>query len=194
RRDGGDREHPPQPRPREAAHARHRRRRAADRDPRVRVDALDLHRLPADLRALGAGGGALPPARPRRGLRDGGLVLPVAPAAAAGTRLEETELLFAQVEKTVRATIPREDLGLVLDNIGLSTYGVALAIGSNATVGPADGDMMVQLTPEHRGSTWEYVRTLRKALPKQFPGVTFFFQPADMVNQVLNLGLPAPID
>jgi multidrug efflux pump subunit AcrB len=67
-------------------------------------------------------------------------------------------------------------------------------VGSNATVGPADGDMLVQLKPDHHGSTWDYVRALRKELPRQFPGVTFFFQPADMVNQVLNLGLPAPID
>jgi CzcA family heavy metal efflux pump len=114
--------------------------------------------------------------------------------APAGTRLEETELLFSHVEQTVRRTIPARDLQLVLDNIGLSTYGVALAIGSNATVGPADGDMLVQLRPDHRTSTWEYVRRLRRKLPRQYPGVTFFFQPADMVNQVLNLGLPAPID
>jgi len=114
--------------------------------------------------------------------------------APAGTRLEETELLFAKVEQTVRRVIPASDLALMLDNIGLTTYGVALAVGSNATVGPADGDMLVQLKPDHRGSTWDYVRALRKELPKQFPGVTFFFQPADMVNQVLNLGLPAPID
>ena len=114
--------------------------------------------------------------------------------AAPGTRIEETERTFAQVEQAVRRVIPREDLQLVLDNIGLTTYGVNIAIGANASLGPADGDMLVQLTPEHRGSTWDYVRTLRRELPRQFPGVTFFFQPADMVNQVLNLGLPAPID
>jgi CzcA family heavy metal efflux pump len=114
--------------------------------------------------------------------------------APSGTRLEETERLFANVEKSVREVIPQRDLQLVLDNIGLTTYGVALAIGSNATVGPSDGDMLVQLNPDHKGSTWDYVRRLRRDLPKQYPGVTFFFQPADMVNQVLNLGLPAPID
>jgi CzcA family heavy metal efflux pump len=114
--------------------------------------------------------------------------------APAGTRLEQTEILFAGVERAVRRVIPPRDLQLVLDNIGLSSYGTNLAVGSNATVGPADGDMMVQLTRDHRGSTWDYVRTLRRALPKEFPGVTFFFQPADMVNQVLNTGLPAPID
>jgi len=114
--------------------------------------------------------------------------------APAGTRLEETERLFASVEQTVRRVIPPKDLQLILDNIGLPTYGVSLAIGANATVGSQDGDMLVQLSPEHEGSTWDYVRKLRKELPRQYPGVTFFFQPADMVNQVLNLGLPAPID
>jgi multidrug efflux pump subunit AcrB len=114
--------------------------------------------------------------------------------APAGTRLEETELLFSRVEQTIRRTIPKHDLQMMLDNIGLTTYGVALAVGSNATVGPADGDMLVQLNPDHSRSTWDYVRSLRRDLPKEFPGVTFFFQPADMVNQVLNLGLPAPID
>ena len=114
--------------------------------------------------------------------------------APAGTRLEETELVFARVEQSIRRVIPSRDLSLILDNIGLTTYGVALAVGSNATVGPADGDMLVQLTADHAGSTWDYVRMLRRDLPKEFPGVTFFFQPADMVNQVLNLGLPAPID
>ena len=114
--------------------------------------------------------------------------------APSGTRIEQTELLFAGVEHAVRRLIPPHDLQLVLDNIGLTSYGTNLAIGSNASVGPADGDMMVQLTAGHKGSTWAYVRTLRRELPKEFPGVTFFFQPADMVNQVLNIGLPAPID
>jgi CzcA family heavy metal efflux pump len=114
--------------------------------------------------------------------------------AAPGQRLEETERLFARVEQSVKRAIPASDLQLVLDNIGLPTYGVSLAIGANATVGPSDGDMLVQLTRDHKGSTWDYVRRLRNELPKEYPGVTFFFQPADMVNQVLNLGLPAPID
>ncbi len=114
--------------------------------------------------------------------------------APSGTRLEETERLFAQVEGSVRKVIPASDLQLVLDNIGLTTYGVSLAIGSNATVGPSDGDMVVQLVADHKGATVDYVRQLRRDLPNEYPGVTFFFQPADMVNQVLNQGLPAPID
>ncbi len=114
--------------------------------------------------------------------------------APSGTRLEETEVLFARIEQTVHRVIPQRDLTMVLDNIGLTTYGIALAVGSNATVGPADGDMLVTLAPDHEGSTWEYVRRLRVELARQYPGVLFFFQPADMVSQVLNLGLPAPID
>jgi CzcA family heavy metal efflux pump len=114
--------------------------------------------------------------------------------APAGTRIEQTEILFLQVERAVRRVVPAHDLQLVLDNIGLPSFGTNLAIGSNATVGPADGDMMVQLVADHKGSTWDYVRQLRRSLPQEFPGVTFFFQPADMVNQVLNAGLPAPID
>ena len=86
--------------------------------------------------------------------------------APAGTRLEETELLFAKVEQSIKRTIPERDLSLILDNIGLTTYGVALAVGSNATVGPADGDLLVQLTNDHSGSTWDYVRRLRKTLPE----------------------------
>ena len=90
--------------------------------------------------------------------------------APSGTRLEETELLFAKVEQTVRRVIPPSDLALMLDNIGLTTYGVALAVGSNATVGPADGDMLVQLKPDHRGSTWDYVRALRTRAPTSVSG------------------------
>jgi multidrug efflux pump subunit AcrB len=114
--------------------------------------------------------------------------------APTGTRIEETEVLFSQVERAIRRVVPPRDLSLVLDNIGLPTSGVQLAVGSNATVGPADGDMLVQLASDHQGSTWDYVRTLRRELPREFPGITFFFQPADIVSQVLNLGMPAPID
>lgn len=114
--------------------------------------------------------------------------------APTGTRIEETEVLFSQVERTIRRVIPPRDLSLVLDNIGLPSSGVQLAVGSNASVGPADGDMLVQLTSDHQGSTWSYVRALRRELAKEYPGITFFFQPADIVSQVLNLGMPAPID
>jgi multidrug efflux pump subunit AcrB len=114
--------------------------------------------------------------------------------APTGTQVEDTELLFAQVEDAIRREIPPSELGLVLSTVGLlnnsSTY---LATGSSATIGPQDGDILVSLNDGHH-STWSYVRKLRGTLQKQFPGVTFFFQSADMVSQILNLGLPARID
>jgi len=114
--------------------------------------------------------------------------------APAGTRLEETELVFAAVERSIRRAIPASELGLILDNIGINRNAINLATSGNATLNAADGDLLVQLAPGHRTSTWDYVRRLRLTLPNEFPGVTFFFLPADIVNQVLNLGLPAPID
>jgi multidrug efflux pump subunit AcrB len=113
--------------------------------------------------------------------------------APAGTRLEETQVLFAGVERSIHRQIPPGELALVLDNIGLNQNAVNLATGGNATVGPADGDLLVQLAPTH-GPTLAYVRQLRATLPNEFPGVTFFFLPADITNQVLNLGLPAALD
>ncbi|MFL5401720.1 MAG: efflux RND transporter permease subunit [Gemmatimonadales bacterium] len=114
--------------------------------------------------------------------------------AAAGTRLEETELLFSSVERSIRRVIPPNELTLVLDNIGVNRNAINLATGSNATLNAADGDLLVQLAPKRSASTFEYVRRLRAELPREFPGVGFFFLPADIVNQVLNLGLPAPVD
>ena len=114
--------------------------------------------------------------------------------APAGTRLEETEQIFAAIERSIRREIPPADLSLILDNIGLNRNAINLATGGSATLGSADGDLMVQLAPNHRGSTWDYVRRLRARLPEEFPGVSFFFLPADIVNQVLNLGLPAAVD
>ncbi len=114
--------------------------------------------------------------------------------APAGTRLEETELVFAAVERGIRREIPAAELSLILDNIGINRGSINLATGGGATLNAADGDLLVQLAPGHRTSTWDYVRRLRSTLPDEFPGVTFFFVPADIVNQVLNLGLPAPID
>jgi multidrug efflux pump subunit AcrB len=112
--------------------------------------------------------------------------------APTGTRVEETELLIANVESAIRETIPNSEIALVLSTIGATANSINLILGSSS-VGPADADMLVQLTPTH-GSTPAYQRALRATLPQRFPGVTFFFQPSDIVNQVLNLGLPAPID
>src|SRR5712664_4043402 len=114
--------------------------------------------------------------------------------APAGTRLEETELVFAAVERSIRREIPAAELSLILDNIGINRGSINLATGGGATLNAADGDLLVQLVLGHRTSTWDYVRRLRSTLPNEFPGVSFFFVPADIVNQVLNLGLPAPID
>jgi multidrug efflux pump subunit AcrB len=112
--------------------------------------------------------------------------------APAGTRLEETALRFSKVEAVIRETIPPEELKTVLDNIGLPPF-LNLAFGSTATIGPADGDILVALQPTH-GPTPNYVEALRDKLNARFPDMVFFFQPADIVTQVLNFGLPAPID
>ena len=112
--------------------------------------------------------------------------------APAGTRLEESALRFSQVEAVIRETIPAEELETVLDNIGLPPF-LNLAFGSTATIGPADGDILVSLQSKH-APTQNYVEVLRDKLTARFPEMTFFYQPADIVTQVLNFGLPAPID
>ena len=108
------------------------------------------------------------------------------------TRLEETARIFSTIEDQVRRTIPPDEIGTILDNIG-EPISVNLAYGDSATVGPADGEILISLKPKHH-ATEGYVETLRHNLPRQFPDDTFFFQPADIVNQILNFGLPAPID
>jgi len=113
--------------------------------------------------------------------------------AASGSRIEETEQKFAQVERTLREIIPASELSDILDNIGLPASGNNLAMGDNVTLGTFDGEILISLSPGHR-STWDYVRELRRRLPQQHPDLTFFFQPADIVGQILNFGLPAPID
>jgi multidrug efflux pump subunit AcrB len=114
-------------------------------------------------------------------------------SAPPGTRLEETEQVFGQVEAAIRRLIPPEELTLVLDNIGVPQP-TNLARSDSVTVGSADGEILLALNPEHHGPTRQYMQRLRQDLPAQFPGVTFFFQPADIVNQILNFGLPAPIN
>lgn len=112
----------------------------------------------------------------------------------AGLRVEETQNLFARVEHEVRRTIPADEVQLVLQNIGKSPDSFNLAFGDGAMIGTFDGEMSISLNPEHHGSAAAYIRKFRQELPKQFPGVTFYFQPADIVTQVLNFGLPAPIN
>ena len=113
--------------------------------------------------------------------------------APAGTRLEETERIFGQVDALIRRTIPKNELHMVLDNIGLPSSGTNLALIDAAMIGPGDGEILVALTPEH-APTGQYVSALRKSLREQFPQLICFFQPADIVSQILNFGLPAPID
>jgi multidrug efflux pump subunit AcrB len=108
------------------------------------------------------------------------------------TRLEETAKIFSQIDAQIHKTVPASETALTLDNIGEPIF-VNLAYGDSATVGPSDGEILVSLTPKHH-PTEQYVETLRRELPKEFPQETFFFQPADIVNQILNFGLPAPID
>ncbi|QLE40831.1 efflux RND transporter permease subunit [Nostoc sp. C052] len=113
--------------------------------------------------------------------------------ALPGTRLEETERIVSQVEGVIRQTVPKENLALILDNIGLPTSGINLTYGYNgATIGPADADILVSL--KESGATYSYIKELRQKLKATFPNYTFFFEPADIVTQILNFGLPAAVD
>jgi multidrug efflux pump subunit AcrB len=113
--------------------------------------------------------------------------------APAGTRIEETEQTFANVEATIRRIIPKDQIQLIIDNIG-QPQPINLAFTDSVTVGPSDGEILVALNPEGHEPTARWMKTLRETLPREYPGVTFFFQPADIVSQILNFGLPAPID
>jgi len=113
--------------------------------------------------------------------------------AQPGTRIEETARLFDQVEQTVRHTIPANQLDNIVDNIGLPFSGINMAYQNTGTIGPEDGDALISLKEGH-GETEGFIKQLRTTLPQQFPGTTFSFLPADIVSQILNFGLPAPID
>ncbi|HLQ37811.1 MAG TPA: efflux RND transporter permease subunit, partial [Planctomycetota bacterium] len=113
--------------------------------------------------------------------------------APPGTRIEQTEVWFARVADAVRARIPSSDLDAMLDNIGIPNSGINLSLSDGTLMSPADGEIMISLREGHR-PTEEYVSTLRAELPQEFPELTFFFQPPDIVTQVLNFGLSSPID
>lgn len=113
--------------------------------------------------------------------------------APSGTRIEETERRFAAVEDSIRKIIPKHELSEILDNIGLPFGGFNLGFSDSATIGPFDGEILISLNKEH-SPTADYVRELRKRLSREHPDLLFFFQPADIVGQILNFGLPAPID
>ena len=114
--------------------------------------------------------------------------------APAGTRIEETEARFASIEREIRAAIPANEIDTIIDNIGIPNSWSSLAQGDVSTISSADGDLLISLNKEKHGSTRDYEITLRKRLNEKFPDTTFFFQPANITNQILNFGLPAPID
>ena len=114
--------------------------------------------------------------------------------ARPGLRVEETAKLCDEVDQELRSEIPREDLQTILDNIGLPNSGINLSYSSSGVIGTSDAEILISLSPEHHRTTAQYVRQLRRELPRRFPGVEFFFQPADIVSQILNFGLPAPVD
>jgi multidrug efflux pump subunit AcrB len=113
--------------------------------------------------------------------------------AKTGTRIEQTARLADEIEQHIRGKIPAAELSGMVDNIGLPVSGINITYDSALPIGAADADVLITLKPTHR-PTAQYVRTLRSSLPEAFPGVTFAFLPADMVSQILNFGLPAPID
>ena len=108
-------------------------------------------------------------------------------------RIEETANLCDLVEQSIRRQIPASEVDSVIDNIGLPYSGINLSYSNSAPVGNSDADILVNLSTNHH-PTDDYIHQLRLTLPKEFPGVTFAFLPADMVGQILNFGLPAPID
>ncbi|MEX3916556.1 efflux RND transporter permease subunit [Paraburkholderia sp. BR10872] len=113
--------------------------------------------------------------------------------APTGTRIEETARITDEVEAKIRSVIPPAEQAAVLDNIGVPVSGINLTYDSSDPIGPEDADVLITLTPKHQ-PTAQYVAKLRNVLNASFPGVTFAFLPADIVSQILNFGLPAPID
>ena len=113
--------------------------------------------------------------------------------AQTGTRIEEVSRLCGQVEDAIRRVIPPDQLATIVDNIGLPVSGINLAYGNSGTIGVEDADLFITLRPDHAPSAG-YLRALRESLPTLFPGTKFAFLPADIVTQILNFGVPAPID
>jgi multidrug efflux pump subunit AcrB len=113
--------------------------------------------------------------------------------APAGTRLEQTQQDFAAVESQIRKLVGNDQIDVMLDNIGLPYSGINIALSDSATVGPMDGEILISLNEKHT-ATAQLIAMLRRELPKRFAELQFFFQPADIVDQVLNFGQPAPID
>jgi multidrug efflux pump subunit AcrB len=114
--------------------------------------------------------------------------------ARPGLRVEETARLCDEVEQVLRSEIPKEELQTMLDNIGVPNSGLNLSYSSSGVIGTGDAEILISLNPERHHPTAQYIRRLRRELPARFPGLEFFFQPADIVSQILNFGLPAPVD
>jgi multidrug efflux pump subunit AcrB len=110
-----------------------------------------------------------------------------------GTRIEEAAAIFSAVESEIRKTIPAQELDSILDNIGLPNSGINLAFSDSITNGNGDGDILISLKPDHH-PTLDYTRTLRKTIAVKFPAESFSFQAADITSEILNFGLPAPVD
>ena len=110
-----------------------------------------------------------------------------------GTRVEETANKLADIQKVIRQVIPSDKIETMADNIGMPISGINLTYNNTGVIGPQDGDIQIKLKEDHK-PTDEYVRELREKLPREFPGVSFAFLPADIVSQILNFGSPAPID
>jgi multidrug efflux pump subunit AcrB len=113
--------------------------------------------------------------------------------ARSGTRIEETARLVDQVEAVVRQQIPPEEFRGMLDNIGIPSSSINLTYNDSGLIGTGDADILVSLNPEHQ-PTHRYIERVRSVLGRQFPGMTFYFLPADIVSQSINFGLPAPFD
>ena len=113
--------------------------------------------------------------------------------AQTGTRIEETTRLADRIGEAVHQIIPADELDSIVDNIGLSVSGINMAYNNSGTIGVEDADILISLKPNH-APTADYVRTMRERLPRMFPSASFAFLPADMVSQILNFGVPAPID
>jgi CzcA family heavy metal efflux pump len=110
-----------------------------------------------------------------------------------GTRVEESANQFADIQKAIRKIIPPEEIETLADNIGMPISGINMTYNNTGVIGPQDGDVQIKLREGHE-PTEGYVKALREQLPAQFPGLSFAFLPADIVNQILNFGAPAPID
>ena len=113
--------------------------------------------------------------------------------APTGVRIEHTAALCDSIEATIRGVIPAIEISTIVDNIGLPYSGINLAYSTSAPVGPGDADIFINLAPHHH-PTARYVRALRETLNTRYPGITFAFAPADIVSQILNFGLPSPVD